>query len=324
VNLPQEIIARFQRAPLKGSLLVTDVSLILVSLLMFSYSSSFSTSPNYSGIMQYHLKEVYAQQSTENPDTLASSSFSSPRPPPPSPSIDNFLTYESSKLGIKIQYPSDRDTREQCCKGGSYGYATFTSPLSSLENGDTVQLNIHVLSSSSGNISLSEKANKFIDSHTKNENIEFNLIESRPVTIGIGNTAWQIEYTHNPLEHFGSGGNATLGGPGYQEEGSPIVHVMKTDMIMGESWYTLEYSSEDESLYFKYLPTAQKMIDSFEIIIPRTTTSSSTTTAIPSPTLPPTGMIPKKQPMQKDLVSLLHQATPLQSTTGGEDSNALS
>jgi hypothetical protein len=182
--------------------------------------------------------------------------------------ISNFLLYENPTLGIKIQYPADWEE----INGQADSKVTFISPLQS--NLDMYRDNVMItIKSLSKNMTLDEYARMFI-SGLKNNATDFKIIEEGPTTLVANNTAYKIIFTTKDRQYD--------------------LKVMTVLTINDDKVHLIEYRSEQES-YFKYLVTAQKMIDSFEIktgslsgsffglVIP------APLLGIPSPILPPLG-----------------------------------
>jgi hypothetical protein len=160
----------------------------------------------------------------------------------PPPETANFLTYENSNLGIKIQYPSNWTKIENITNG----FVQFFSPKKSFMDPYTESLSIFL--SNSQDMSLDQYVGYNIDS-IKNRVPEFKITESSS-TILAGNQAQKIVYT----------GKLT---PPSQLD----VTVMLILAVKDNIGYIVNYSSDPEE-YFDYLTIIQKMIDSLEISQP--------------------------------------------------------
>ena len=154
----------------------------------------------------------------------------------------SFLTYSDPILGIKMEYPSGW-TQE--LEGG--GLVTF---IANLENGDSntypaaVGIKVQNLVSSK-NISLNE-ITKIQIKDLKQSHPDFKLIESTESMLAGNNMAHKIVFT------------AT-------DDSEHQRKAMQIWTLKGDKAYLITYKAEPET-YSKYLPTIQKMIDSFQII----------------------------------------------------------
>jgi serine/threonine-protein kinase len=164
-----------------------------------------------------------------------------------SPTHSFYLTYTSPTLGMKIEYPSSWKKIE-----GDVG-VIFQSPEENDSDEIRGGLDILVFPRSNNNISAQELAIQAVNSYRKSL-VNFHLIESRP-TILSGSLAHMLVYNYTdpylliPLKAMDIG------------------TVSDDDRI-----YVMSYYAESAK-YSKYLPTIQKMIESFEIISSTTTTT---------------------------------------------------
>ena len=154
----------------------------------------------------------------------------------------SFLTYSDPILGIKIEYPAGWP---QELEGA--GLVTFTA---NLESGDlntypaAVGIKVQNLVSSK-NISLNE-ITKIQIKDLKQSHPDFKLIESTESMLAGNNMAHKIVFT------------AT-------DDSEHQRKAMQIWTLKGDKAYLITYKAEPET-YSKYLPTIQKMIDSFQII----------------------------------------------------------
>ncbi len=196
--------------------------------------------------------DVFQKSSPPPPETTTTTPPSSETdvPPPntpetttttPPPETANFLTYENSNLGIKIQYPSNWTKIENITNG----FVQFFSPKKGFMDPYTESLSIFL--SNSQNMSLDQYVGYNIDSIKRVP--EFKIIESSS-TILAGNQAQKIVYT----------GKLT---PPSQLDVTVMLIVAVKDNI----GYIVNYSSDPEG-YIDHLPIIQKMIDSLEISQP--------------------------------------------------------
>jgi len=148
-----------------------------------------------------------------------------------------FLTYENnSTLGIKIQYPSN-------WKRVQYGdmAVVFVSP--SERSSDRFLESFSIAGTPSNNKSLSELANQSIANY-RQKYANFQLIGSNAITVK-GSPAYMLKYQYTD-QLFGK------------------AMAMDIGMTKAGKLYVLTYSAEPAKFYV-YMPTIQRMIDSFEI-----------------------------------------------------------
>jgi hypothetical protein len=180
----------------------------------------------------------------------------------------NFLTYQNSTYGIKVQYPSD-----WLYKG------SVNTPISSNNNGSQLQhivtfiplvRTIHALvaigtvnlprifqSIRINNISLFAP---FIIKGLEQSTPSFQLIESHTTTIGTAAGA-------------GGGSSSSTAAsataiPAFKivyTASGPVYKVMAVFTIKGDKVFFISYITGSETVYSSYLPIAQKMIDSFQL-----------------------------------------------------------
>ncbi|MGB7955729.1 MAG: PsbP-related protein [Candidatus Nitrosopolaris sp.] len=159
--------------------------------------------------------------------------------PSPTANNNNFLTYQDSALGIKIDYPVGW-THE--LHPGSL--VTFLPSLESDSNTYPVGLGITIKHLGSGNTSLNEVTKVQIKNLTQSHP-DFRLIESTNSVLA-GNIAHKIVFiaTDNRKHERTA---------------------MQIWTLKGNNAYLITYKTEPGK-YSKYLPTVQKMIESFQII----------------------------------------------------------
>jgi hypothetical protein len=147
-----------------------------------------------------------------------------------------FLTYENnSTLGLKIKYPSNWKVVE-------YGntVVVFLSP--SERNSDRFLEGFSITETPSNNKSLGELANQSIANY-RQKYANFQLIGSSAITLK-GSPAYMLRYQYTD-QLFGK------------------AMAMDIGMTKGGKLYVLSYSAEPVKFY-GYLPTIQRMIDSFK------------------------------------------------------------
>jgi hypothetical protein len=160
--------------------------------------------------------------------------------------ITNFLTYQNSTYGIKMQYPSDWLYREGNTSNGSVQtIVTFvspnilTAPTASVKA--LVGLTIAIQSLPFHNLPLNTYTILNLN-NLKQTQPGFQLLTSNDTTLAEGNPAHELTYT-------AASGLKTL-----------AVYMIKENKA-----FILEYITGQEATYLTYLPIAQEMIDSFQI-----------------------------------------------------------
>jgi hypothetical protein len=170
---------------------------------------------------------------------LQASSFLELPSPTANNNNNNFLTYQDSTLGIKIDYPVGWIHE---LHHGSL--VTFLASLESDSNTYPAGLGITVQHLGSGNTSLSEVTKEQIKNLTQSHP-DFKLTESTD-SILAGNIAHKIIFSATDnMKHKRT--------------------AMQIWTLKADNAYLITYKAEPGK-YSKYLPTIQKMIDSFQII----------------------------------------------------------
>ena len=150
---------------------------------------------------------------------------------------NNFLTYRDSTLGINIDYPTG--WIHELHAGG---LVTFLPSLEGNTNTYPAGLGITVEHLKSRNITLSEITKVQIKNLTQNHP-DFKLLESTNFRLA-GNTAYKIVFTAtDSMKHERK--------------------AMQIWTVKGDKAYLITYKAEPGQ-YSKYLPTIQKMVDSFQ------------------------------------------------------------
>lgn len=157
------------------------------------------------------------------------------------PTTTNFLPYQNSTYGIKIQYPSDWQKQENGTKQDTQtDIVTFYAPASNTNA--NLDFSINDISDEKG-ISLAQYANNSL-TDLKQSLTNFKLIESNGNNHMSGLPAYRIVYTSNDAHN--------------------VTKTLETGAIKGNKVYVLAYEA-GISEYNKFLPIIQKMIDSFQI-----------------------------------------------------------
>jgi eukaryotic-like serine/threonine-protein kinase len=189
--------------------------------------------------LPHHHQQAMAQKTTTTAASIT-------KPLNVKTTTSKFLTYQNSTYGIKIQYPSDWLYKESNAGTRSVQtIVTFASPDSVIapinSTNSLVALTVAVQSLPFHNLSLNAYTNLNVDNLRQAEP-GFHLLASNDTTLA-GGPAHKITYT------FANG-----------------VKTMAVYTIKENKAFILEYITGSEATYPSYLPIAQKMIDSFQII----------------------------------------------------------
>jgi hypothetical protein len=152
-------------------------------------------------------------------------------------SPNNFLTYENPTYGIKMQYPSDWNKNTTIDNSRFGAIASFYSPGSG-----AVILAIHTQGKT--HQTLQEYLDRTINSHK--DLTGFKVIEANTDATLSNQSAYLFVST-------------LTGSPGHSTQ-----QVREVGTIIGDRLYTITYFV-DEADYYTYLPTVDKMIDSYAI-----------------------------------------------------------
>jgi eukaryotic-like serine/threonine-protein kinase len=154
---------------------------------------------------------------------------------------NNFLTYQNPTYGVKIQYPSDWTVSQTGLRDYT-NIVAFYSPLGNLS--DTIPQQL-LLSKThySQNIALNDYS-KLVNDTLKQPGIQ--IVESKSIMLTGGASAHRVVF-------IPPAGNAPF---------KPEIMLVWT--AKGDNIYTLSYNG-DAAKYHIFLPTIEKMIDSFEI-----------------------------------------------------------
>jgi hypothetical protein len=151
-----------------------------------------------------------------------------------------FLIYKNPTYRIRIQYPSDWEQLEFNQRNI---VIIFRSPPENSSDTKLENLLIQVGNLPSQNIPLNEIASANINALNQSL-IDFELIELNTTTLSGNNPAHKVVYTNR--------------------EGEDERKTMQVLSIKEDKVYLITYTAE-ASRYDRYLPTIQKMIDSFRI-----------------------------------------------------------
>jgi hypothetical protein len=163
--------------------------------------------------------------------------------PEQSKNSSNLLTYENLSFGIRILYPANWDKQENTSSSSNnstlYDIVTFSPPL---KNSSNIIGKLAVKVDNISDIKPTTLAN-YADAIISDLKQDFRVTESNATLAG--NPAYKVVYT------------------GLEE--SVDLQAMLVMAIKGDRVYMISYTAEPEK-YSYYLPTVQKMIDSFEIL----------------------------------------------------------
>ena len=162
---------------------------------------------------------------------------------------NSFVTYENPAHAIKILYPAGWQKNEQ--HSANRFWVNFISPLNNNNASAfpaTVSVSIEGLNQNISTNATGQYVTGLLDS-VKRSLPDFQIIESNPNSSIAGDSAYKMIYTFLSQDpaiqaHFQS---------------------MNIWTIKDKKAYSISYT-ELKPLYASYLPTVQKMIDSFEVI----------------------------------------------------------
>lgn len=171
--------------------------------------------------------------------TITSSSSNATKPTP-LPTASNFLTYQNPTYGIKIQYPSDWTASQT----GLRDYTNIVAFYSPLHNLTAVPEQL-LLSRThySQSVTLNDYS-KLVNETLKQPGVQ--ILEAKQITLTSGSPAHSVVF-------IPPSGNTSF-----------KIQIMLVWTAKGDNIYTLAYNAE-AAKYALYLPTIQKMINSFEI-----------------------------------------------------------
>jgi hypothetical protein len=160
---------------------------------------------------------------------------------------NNFLTYENPTHGIRIRYPADWQKTEH--PSGNSFWVDFKSPSKSEANTFPAIVSISVKGLNDSTSTATRDYVSGVINKAKQSLPDFQIIEPNHDTNITGTSASKIVYSFLSQD--------------------PVVqaHFLSMNIwgIKDKKVYGISYT-EIKSLYATYLPTVQKMIDSFEVI----------------------------------------------------------
>jgi serine/threonine-protein kinase len=159
---------------------------------------------------------------------------------------NDFVTYENPTYGIRIGYPADWQKTEHL--NANRFWVDFISPFKNNPNTfpATVSVSVEGL-----NHNITATTNEYVSAilkNTKQSLSDFQIIESNPDANLTGTPAYKIVYSF------------------LSQDPAVQAHFQSMNLwsVRDKKVYSISYT-EAKSLYATYLPTVQKMTDSFEI-----------------------------------------------------------
>ncbi len=153
---------------------------------------------------------------------------------------DHFLTYENPELGISIQYPSDWEKIVNLDK-----FVTFTAPPKTDTRIYPAALGLKVQKLSPQNNITLQEITKVQMSDLKRSNPDLKVLESTSTTFA-GKPAYKIVFSaidNKEVER----------------------KAMQVWTVIGNKAFLITYKAEPDK-FSRYLPTIERMIDSFKVI----------------------------------------------------------
>jgi hypothetical protein len=173
---------------------------------------------------------------------------------------DDFLTYNNSKFGVKMQYPKNWSVQEiENVSGANDTVAIFKSPsktntqlgnISGVSSNFVPYLDIFVFDSK--NMSLDQIIKGRLNYFHNNSGFMFN--QSKPITLNTNQSGYLLNYS------------VTIGGDEHFNKIQAFTSV-------GNKVYVVTFTAQQET-FSHFMPLAQKMINSFELYHNRSSTIS--------------------------------------------------
>jgi photosystem II reaction center protein PsbP len=169
-------------------------------------------------------------------------------------SSSNYLTYDNSVLGIRMQYPANWSVREYAYnKSAAFnvvaGFYSTSKTGSQLGNISGVSGNfvpyLDILVFATNGISLDDIVNERVNNFLNNPDFAINNNESKPFILNSNHPARMLDYT------------VTIGGDEFFRK-------RQAWTIFDDKVYVITFTSQ-QVLFPNNIQTAEKMINSFEI-----------------------------------------------------------
>jgi hypothetical protein len=219
-------------------ILSLGISTIAAVILLFVFSSAQQPFSH----LQQHLQEAMAQQQSEQGIEQ--------RIPLGTASGSNFTSYTNPQYGFSLLYPSSWIS-EEIAPGANLTFLISFSPPPH-EFGESVFVYMAVKNLTGNNASLKQFAQQEISflerpptatSITEGNSVR-TILQSEPTTIAGNTPAHKVVYT--------------------EEVSGTLSKIMEVYAVNGDKGYIMSYFT-DTAIYDKYLPIAQKMIDSLNV-----------------------------------------------------------
>lgn len=150
--------------------------------------------------------------------------------------VQNFIPYENPSMKFSIKYPSNWNVEERIG-----GFVIFTAPIEDYtQTKFPAGLGVYPINLESQNVSLTTLKNVHLNNITNNLK-EFQLIDSRPITLAGTNSAYQLIFT--------------------ALDGEQLKKSMQIIIKNQDKAYLITYKA-DLNKYDSYINTAQKILDS--------------------------------------------------------------
>jgi Clostripain family/PsbP-like protein len=196
----------------------------------------YSNNCGTSNLIHFNLESKLKMNSFQNQEKLSTHKENTTLP-----ALDGMFTYNDSRQGIQIQYPSDWEEVENNTANDNFiKKVELFSPIESRTDRFLERLGLFV---SISNSTMNETINRLINQYSQNKS-NFELIESNATTLAGNNHAHKIVFSYNDAQR-------------------KFIHMEIMD-IKGPKLYVIAYDSE-AAKYSKFLPIVQKIINSFKL-----------------------------------------------------------
>ncbi|MFB5599200.1 MAG: PsbP-related protein [Nitrososphaeraceae archaeon] len=150
--------------------------------------------------------------------------------------VQNFIPYENPSMKFSIKYPSNWNVEERIG-----GFVTFTAPIEDYtQTKFPAGLGVYPINLESQNVSLTTLKNVHLNNITNNLK-EFQLLDSRPISLAGTNSAYQLIFT--------------------ALDGEQLKKSMQIIVKNQDKAYLITFKA-DLNKYDSYVNTAQKILDS--------------------------------------------------------------
>jgi len=249
------------------------VILLLIVSIPLTLGISYNI-PVFSTI--FHDQQAMAQKTTTSTS-------------PSSTVMPNFLTYHNSTYGINIQYPSDwrYEGSENTSIANNASNNNTTGQVQPIVTFLPQDRSVHALVTvgsvglppifQSINIDNMSSFAPFVIKSLQQSTPGFKLVESNTTTV---KTVVEATTASDGNESTTSAATIPAQKIVYTADG-PVHKTMAVYAIKGDKAFFISYPTEAESVYSSYLPIAQKMTDSFQIVNAEARTADNASTQRP-------------------------------------------